>query len=199
MNQRLKQRMVGAVVLVALAVIFVPMLLTGPVQQEAIDVPLAIPPQPQVTVPAAPAPGLPLNDEQAPALTDSRPLETVPAPAEVDTPPRPQTPAPAPAPTPAPQPKPTVPAVAEPARQTPPELATWTVQVASFSDQARAVAMRDQLRKKDYPAYIETATADGQRVYRVRVGPMVQRAQAEAMRDKLAKSEQLQGQVRPHP
>lgn len=48
MEQPLKQRLVGAVVLVALAVIFVPMLLNGPVQRGQVSVPVEIPPKPEV-------------------------------------------------------------------------------------------------------------------------------------------------------
>ena len=40
MQQRLKQRLVGAVVLVALAVIFIPMLLQGPLEREATSIPI---------------------------------------------------------------------------------------------------------------------------------------------------------------
>lgn len=213
MNQRLKQRLIGAVVLVALAVIFVPMFLSGPVPRDGVDVPLAIPPQPQVNPPATTtAPGT-AQSEQAPLLTDTQPVDpprsneqrtqvdSEPVRAEhveQEQPPvrsQPTIAAPTPAPSSAPAPTPPAP----PVKQAPAELATWTVQVASFSDQSRALTMRDQLRKKGYPAYVESAKAANQQVFRVRVGPMAKRDAAEAMLTKLAKAEKLQGQVRPHP
>lgn len=46
MDKRFKQRLIGAVVLVALGVIFIPMLLSGPVQQTRVDIELDIPPEP---------------------------------------------------------------------------------------------------------------------------------------------------------
>ncbi|MBS3785374.1 MAG: SPOR domain-containing protein [Gammaproteobacteria bacterium] len=52
MDKRFKQRLAGAVVLVALGVIFIPMLLSGPVQQTRVDIELDIPPEP--TTPAVP-------------------------------------------------------------------------------------------------------------------------------------------------
>ena len=47
MDTALKQRLIGAVVLVALAVIFLPMLIKGPAPDSGVsDVPLAVPASP---------------------------------------------------------------------------------------------------------------------------------------------------------
>lgn len=46
MQQGLKQRLVGALVILALVVIFLPMLLQGPVERTRVDVPIQVPPEP---------------------------------------------------------------------------------------------------------------------------------------------------------
>lgn len=87
MEQRLKQRLVGAVVLVALGVIFIPMLLTGPVQHTRVDVPIEIPPRPESSqTPQAPAqgfanepsPGRELAGEPQPADAAATPAQHQP-------------------------------------------------------------------------------------------------------------------------
>lgn len=77
MEQRLKQRLIGAVVLVALAVIFVPLVLQGPVERPPTDVPIEIPPKPAVNVPQRPA-----ADEQAGAPAVSAPFTSIVPPAD---------------------------------------------------------------------------------------------------------------------
>src|SRR6478672_8405990 len=79
MDSRLKQRLVGAAVLVALAVIFLPMLVQGPAPDSgAADVPLSMPGTPETGMetrdlplagpadaPSGGATGMPLNDDVA--------------------------------------------------------------------------------------------------------------------------------------
>ncbi|WP_037411762.1 SPOR domain-containing protein [Silanimonas lenta] len=94
MDVKLKQRLIGAVVLGALAVIFVPMIVLGPESKgaaEATRVPIEVPPQPQgefVTreIPLGPAVPVPTPDAQGvsrPAGDDPNALATVDASASV--------------------------------------------------------------------------------------------------------------------
>ena len=187
MEQRVKQRLVGAVVLVALAVIFIPMLLTGPVEREPTDVPIEIPPKPMVS-----APGVAATDEEVAALsspmTASRPIETPSQPAGV----------PADVEEAAPLVAPDEPADKASSR-TPSELASWTVQVGSFGSESNAMGLRDRLRQKGYPAYVDSIKGNTKVFYRVRVGPMIQRSEAELAQARLSKDEQLKSLVVPHP
>ncbi len=73
-DQRFKQRLIGAIVLVALGVIFLPMLLSGPVEQTRVDIQLDMPAEPSLgaapslpenTAGEAPEPGRALADEPA--------------------------------------------------------------------------------------------------------------------------------------
>lgn len=189
MEPRLKQRLVGGVVLVALAVIFIPELFESePLQRDPSDIPIEIPPKPVVSVPT-PAPAG--QEAAAPALSPSRPLPPAPAaesaePQEAAAPPE-QAP---------------VIALDEPASDTagtPRELATWAVQVGSFGSEANARALADKLRQKGYTAYVDATRADGKAFYRVRVGPIIQRQEADALQARLASKEALKGLVVPHP
>lgn len=188
MDEPLKKRLVGAIVLVALAVIFLPMLLEGDKRS-----------------------GIPMFGSNVPEAPDSRvgvvdiPLQVppppVPAPVVVERE-LPPEPAPAPAPEPAPQPKPAAPVqpvkLAEVAPSKPAVTESWAVQVGSFSEQANASRLRDSLRGKGYPAYVEQVKLASGVSYRVRVGPVLSRADAEAIQAKLTKIDQ-RGIVVPHP
>lgn len=194
MEQRLKQRLIGAVVLVALAVIFIPMLLQGPIERESTSVPIEIPAQPAVSSRAQPDP--------KPGLTPTAPPVS---PVEPVAPPTPaqdsvavQEPASTPSATPQPatvtEPKPVV-----AAPQIPKELASWAVQVGSFGTEANALGLRDSLRSKGYAAYTETTRSGGKTLFRVRVGPIIERSEAESLQSVLARKESLKGLVVPHP
>jgi DedD protein len=201
MQQRLKQRLVGAIVLVALAVIFIPMLLQGPVEREATSIPMEIPQRPVVAVQPQPAAAPEPADTVANPFTPATPV--APA-APVEPPPAAQRPAdkrPAPATTPAPPASAPV-AAGEPVQtqpQTPPDLAAWAVQVGSFGTEANALALRDSLRAKGYRAYTEAIKSSGKTYYRVRVGPTIERAEAEKLQATLAGKESLKGLIVPHP
>lgn len=218
LDKAYKQRMVGALVLIAIAVIFLPMLFSR--QDEARHV--------QVDAPAAPqAPAVAPIKVEPVSVPEQQPLpqEPVPTDEELTQPARPavnqQPPsmpiAPAPAPakpaaaapvvktTPVPlPPKPAAPAAAPAAPASPPALAadtnrvdanglsiTWAVQVASLSNRANADNLQKTLRTQGYNAYIRTS--DG--VNRVFVGPLIERAEADRLRDQLNKQQKLNGIV----
>lgn len=258
MDNQVKQRVIGAVVLVALAVIFVPMLLEkpdsdlGPVGsnlpeqpdqtvQDRIE-PLTLPEPPaeeepaQVVLDQAPdaatatqAPDAaaippPPGAAQAPAEESTAPVEPA-LPAPVTTAPiapAPATTAPPAATAPATQPPTAAPAapvqqaapvVAAPAPATTPAkpvtgaqtdtaakpLSGWVVQLASLASKNNALALRERLRGLGYTAFVEeTTTAQGV-LYRVRVGPELERANAETLRNRLEQQVQIKGIVSRYP
>src|SRR5690606_16822366 len=122
MEQRLKQRLIGAVVLVALAVIFIPMLLQGPIERESSSVPIEIPVQPAIGARPQPAPEPRLPVAELPAADDPAPSREAEQPVQA----------------PVAKEKPTAvpPKPAAAASQVPPELASWAVQVGSFGTEA---------------------------------------------------------------
>ncbi len=68
---------------------------------------------------------------------------------------------------------------------------SWSVQLASMSNRANADNLQKTLRTQGYNAYIRTA--DG--VNRVFVGPLIERAEADRLRDQLDKQQKLKGIV----
>ena len=65
----------------------------------------------------------------------------------------------------------------------------WVVQVGSFTDENKAVKLRETLRKKKYKAFVEQISGrNGQPLYRVRVGPLPTRKQTEQLAQQLKKS-----------
>ncbi|MCV4284044.1 SPOR domain-containing protein [Pseudomonas capsici] len=211
-----KQRMVGALVLIAVAVIFLPMLFTrqDEVRQVQVEAPAAPPapvapqvkvdpvpvPEPQI-LPQEPVPG---EEDMSTAsqLPPSMPIAPAPpvasapaqAPAQAAAPaPKPAKPAPAPATTPAaPAPAPATTAKAAPSGVDANGLSvSWSVQLASMSNRANADNLQKTLRAQGYNAYIRTA--DG--VNRVFVGPLIERAEADRLRDQLDKQQKLKGIV----
>ncbi|MCO5094951.1 MAG: SPOR domain-containing protein [Xanthomonadaceae bacterium] len=199
----MKQRLIGAAVLVALAVIFLPMLIGGPEPEPgSTAVPLGVPerdsrsfetrdltlapPAPQRPVPAEAADPdriVTVDTTDAPTRLDAvsgAPVGTA-APAPESTPqpsappvaPTPVAPAPAPASRPA-----AVPAEAAPAATA----GRWAVNLGSYANTANASSLVTQLRGRRLPAYGESITLDGKPVQRVRVGPYAQRSEAESAR-----------------
>lgn len=157
MDTPLKQRLIGAIVLVALAVIFLPMLVKGPAPDSGVaSVPIAAPDAPAdgqfetrelpLVAPAGGATGL--QSGQA------RPVEEAAAPA-------------------APPTVDTSPAVAA---------GNYAVTFGAYGSQADADAVIAYLKRSQLPGFIETASINGRPAWRVRVGPYADRAQAEAAR-----------------
>ena len=204
LERGLKQRIVGALVLIALAVIFLPMLFTR--EDESRQVVVEAPPRPQapampsVEVQPTEVPELQPGDEdiapeiveegsQAAAGQPSQPIGGLPA-----TPPPAQTQAPAASPPPSqPQPPaaPPSPPPAERRRDANNLPQSWSVQLASLSNRARAEELQKTLRSQGYNAYIRSF--DG--MNRVFVGPVIQRAEADRLRDQLSKQQKLNGFV----
>lgn len=206
-----KQRMVGALVLIALAVIFLPMLFSR--QDETRRVQVDVPATPQapavaqvkvdpVAVPeqqVLPQEPVPSDEEIAQAPAQKAPVPAMqPLPTPVATPaavPVAKAPAPAPAqvakavPAPAPAAKP---AAAETSHVDANGLSvSWSVQMASLSNRDSAEALQKTLRAQGYNAYIRSS--DG--MNRVFVGPLIERAEAERLRDQLGKQQKLKGFV----
>jgi DedD protein len=209
-DPRLKQRLVGAAVLLALAVIFLPMLLDGGGRDAEVTLREAIPPEPEFPRPETVAPlALDAPPEQQPAETRPPPrteARSVPAPEAL--PERPVSPPPPAEPAPESEPEPTQEAAArpapEPAPASPPVDAAgspggFAVQVGSFGEEANALAERDRLRGAGFSAFVEPARAQDRAFYRVKIGPVAERSEAERLRDRIREQMQLQGIVVAHP
>ncbi|RMG29767.1 MAG: sporulation protein [Gammaproteobacteria bacterium] len=196
MDERLRQRLVGAAVLVSLAVIFIPMILDRR-DREMGEVGSQLPPapdfQPHETLrPLALPP--PLPEAEAPATapgpaTGATPSTTAKAPpgpsAQVGKPTPPAT-GPKAAIVPSRTPTPSQPVPGKPARRaSAPGAPGWYVQVGSFGKVHNAEALATRLKQAGFPASVSRVVQGGRVFYRVRVGPMADRARAEATKGRL--------------
>jgi cell division septation protein DedD len=167
MDTALKQRLIGAVVLVALAVIFLPMLIKGPAPDSGVsDVPLEVPAAPGgqyetrelplVTPGNAPAGGVVGMDEK-PAAASASASEAVP----LGTAP---------------------PAAAGAMLPASTAGGDYAVNFGAYATPADADAVISRLKQSSLPAFREPTTINGKTAYRVRIGPYAERADAEAVR-----------------
>jgi len=157
MDTALKQRLIGAVVLVALAVIFLPMLVKGPAPDSGVsDVPLDVPP----------APGGEFETRELPLVTPGN----APATGAVGL----QGQVAAPAAEPAPASGTLQPAVTAGGN--------FAVSFGAYATQADADAVLARVKQAKLPGFVEPATINGKPAFRVRVGPYADRPQAEAAR-----------------
>ena len=224
-RRRGRQRLIGAIALVALLVVFVPMLLDKEPKPAANGPALAIPPKdnaPPMPLPApakaAVEPAKPVAEAPAKAVTS----DTPPKPASTDTPPKPVADAPAvqaaPAPavptmatkppaaakveakpaTAAPAPPKATAASPAPTTAAQPPKAGFAVQVGAFRDDAKLKQARDKLAAAKVPHYTERLDAKGGNLTRLRAGPFDTREQAEAALAAL-KRNALDGKVVPLP
>jgi len=80
----------------------------------------------------------------------------------------------------------------------PPEVTpiqVWTVQLASFIKKENALNLRNVLREQHEKAYIKEKQSAGGRVFRVYVGPMLKVEDASAALKRLNQAHELQGMV----
>lgn len=61
----------------------------------------------------------------------------------------------------------------------------WFIQVASFSTENNANAFRDKLRRQGFSATVDSVWVKSKRIYRLRVGPELNRERAEMIKNKL--------------
>ena len=74
----------------------------------------------------------------------------------------------------------------------------WAVQLGSFSNKENAEKLAADLRKQGYAAFLSQLQTNSGQLHRVRIGPQKDRESAEAMAARLLKVNH-KGQVVPHP
>jgi len=75
----------------------------------------------------------------------------------------------------------------------------WAVQAGSFELEANANAIRDKLRKSGYPAFVASVEGQGTPLFRVRVGPELDRERAEQQLVQLEETFGIKGLVVSYP
>lgn len=163
MDTSLKQRLIGALVLIALAVIFLPMLIKGPAPDSGVsDVPLNVPAKPDARFETRELPLV--SPGAAPAGGAVGMGSEAPAPVVAETP-----------------------AAATPGTGSEPLPATtaagsYAVSFGAYATAADADVVISRLRQSGLTGYRQEASINGRPAYRVRIGPFADRADAESAR-----------------
>jgi DedD protein len=214
MDRNLKERIIGAIVLVVFVVLVVPIFLDGPPGEgEMVTETVTLPGQSaqkmqtqvlernrSTPVPAAADPAEESDSvvETAVAMAKPEPeveKEPVEKPLEAQSEPEAKDETVASPPQARPEPDTKV-AEAKPKAES--TTGMWAVQLGSFSSQANAEKLAGGLRKKGFAAFLSKLDTDKGRLHRVRIGPQADRPAAEAVAKKL-KAAGHTGQVVPHP
>jgi DedD protein len=187
MRRRAKHRLIGASVLVLIAVIGFPLLFDTQPRPINVDIPIEIPDRNKVKPLPMPAPA----PQAAPAVTQA-PRASAPAPAPSASVAKVETPAPPPPPasSPAAHSDDGTKALAilegKPLANTPVEgEGRFVVQVGAFADASKARETRLKVEHAGLKTYTQVVeTKEGKRI-RVRVGPFVNKVDAEKAADKV--------------
>ena len=196
MQQRLKERLVGASVLVFIAVIFIPMILDGSIDSDAITE-TNIPERPQELLSAtklAPitdiikirTPAAPEQDKNSVAQEAEIMLPVANETAQFDN-------------TVSTKKEQQASEVLTTSKQKSVGLSAWVVQLGSFSTKVNADKLKLKLQKADFPAFVKSLKTGDKIVYRVRVGPELLRSDADRLLKSIKEKMELDGIVLRYP
>jgi DedD protein len=201
-HQRLKERLVGAAVLVVIAVIFIPMLLTGPIDSNTIS---------KTNIPERPTEKfnsklVPLNDSLQPIVEETSSMGGLITESQTEKTEDQESAEEITQDTEQQMAVVTDKQVSEEKTESKQVvsdkqvgLSAWVVQLGSFSTKVNADKLNLSLRKAGFPAFVEPLTKDGKTSYRVRVGPEILRSDADALLKKIKSKMKLEGIVLSYP
>jgi len=162
MEPALKQRLIGATILISLAVIFVPMLIGEKIPENEV-VTIDIPKLPESFESKIIA--LPEQSEEPMAEVSISSNAAV----KITTPSIPK----------------------PPVRKAVEGITAWAVQVGSFSNKKNADSLSTKLQKAGFSAFVEQSEGKNGEVFRVRVGPELSKQKAEKIKQTLQQEQQL--------
>tara|TARA_R110000782_G_scaffold41101_11_gene94565 strand:+ start:2121 stop:2726 length:606 start_codon:yes stop_codon:yes gene_type:complete len=201
MHQRLKERLVGAAVLIAIAVVFIPMFLTGPIDTESITETNI----PERTIEKFNSRLIPLNNLETPDIQVNTDVEKIDEQSATEA-----TKGESEA-----KPNMGLPSKSDlisgrdaSSKTSKPNktiadkqvgLTAWVVQLGSFSSKVNADKLNLTLRKSGFPAFVEPLEQNNEIAYRVRVGPELLRSDADALLKRIKENTKLDGIVLNYP
>ena len=200
MERALKERIIGAAILVLFVVLVVPIFLDGPPNEnEVVSERVLLPGQDAQSTQTVvlernrtePVPPASDSGAAVPEATGQKPVQPS---TQARSAPPPEEEQPDQAAT-------SVAATEKPEPETAPAASTtgmWAVQLGSFSNKENAEKLAADLRKQGYAAFLSQLATDSGQLHRVRIGPQKDRESAEAVAVRLLKVGH-KGQVVPHP
>lgn len=193
MDRSLKERLVGAAVLVAIGAWLIPWVLDGPERVAAPESAALTLPSPDIENPPSRTETIVLDRRDSPvALEPQGPTASTDTPAPTPSAaPRPQSAPPSRERVEATEQPPSEPVAASPAAAdaapaAPAEGTRWYVQLGAFGDRANAERLAARVGTYGYQAHVSDFASSGRTVHRVRVGPEPSRARAEAIASALS-------------
>jgi DedD protein len=197
-----RHRIIGAIIVVSLAVIFIPMILderdTPSVLKEVNEIPRrsADADDAATRVVVTPVGDLGTDkDKPAPATPEA----LAPKPPDQAPPREPVVPVPSESATPAPAAKPAAKPVAKDKPPAVPADANWYVQVGVYASRDNAQRVIEKLKGRGFAVVSDTVKIEGGKATRLRVGPYRDKAAAEKAAARIEKETGLHGIVRqPH-
>jgi len=205
MERRLKERLIGAAVLVMLVVIFIPMILDDSVHSETEITKTNIPERPttkfnsQIIPIKEVVPDKPSDDSNTEVIDNEVSQSNVVKPPASEEPINIERPVNDRVDIPSPE------SVTEKQTSSVVDdvksrgLVAWVVQLGSFSNQDNADTLVKSLQDKGYPGYVETINNASGLIYRVRVGPELLKSDAEKIQVELKKQLKLEGIIQRYP
>ncbi len=187
LKKRARRRLVGAIALVLLVVVFLPMFLDSEPQPLNQDIAITIP---QIPAPETPAPA-PASPAPIAGMPNALPPPSEPSAAEPVQPGAPAASAPKAEPQATQIKPPRAEADPKPGPRTTPHPVTspsgegYVVQLGAFSNASNAKALQKKLQENKFKAYTELIKSPGGDRTRVRVGPYASREAADKARDQL--------------
>lgn len=166
-----KHRIVGAIVLVALVVIFVPLILSEREPPPELKGARATPRAEVIETKTVVTP-VPVEEPESQESTRTVKMMQVPIEPKPVTETKPAPPAEKPVATKKPEPAPTRPAAEKIENG-------WMVQVGTFTNIENATRLRDRLKKLGHVVHTDAVTVGGKKAMRLRVGPFAERARAD--------------------
>ena len=214
MASKFQNRLVGAVVLVAVGVIFLPALLDGDKkynEDQFASIPLvpkpgdeqeieSIAPIEQTSVPSTPSEGASegmlseaVTGVEQPTVTTPEPPAVVPVTPSV----QPPTPTPEPPAVVTPPVQPPAPPVQPPVQETkPPKGEAWVVQLGALKNATKVEEIIAKMHFSGYPVYTIPARPVAGQVTRIYIGPSASKSELQAILPHLKELTGLQGEVR---
>ncbi len=184
----MKERLLGAAVLILAAVLIIPAVLDGPQTDKTVSTDLELPVPDTREAVADPVRSHTVAIGEPGPMPEGRQEPPTAEPVEEPGPPAP------------------VPPVRRPAADgdapavtlTPASASGWAVQVGSFTSETNARRLVELLKDAGYPAFVLRGVVNGRVMFRVRVGPEPDKARAEALAERL-RADRQQTQLVSHP
>ncbi|MCR4301586.1 MAG: SPOR domain-containing protein [Sulfuricaulis sp.] len=185
-----QHRIVGAIVLVVLVVMFVPMILSERQPPAELKGGRDMPAPGATTETKVMVTPVPAAEIKPKEIADASQLSATSTESKSKMEAKPATPAEKPSvakkPEPAPAEKPAAENLLEDG---------WMVQVGTFSNTKNAVRLRDKLKRLGHSVHTETVTLGGKKALRLRVGPFADRAKADKAQAQIRKETGVAGVV----